>query len=1091
MFDATAIVALVLVYMGILFVIARWGESKRGAKYSQSAVVYSLALAVYCTSWTFYGSVGKAATSGILFLAIYLGPTLGALFAWTVLRKCVRLKERFRITSIADAISSRYDKSMALATIATLVAVVGTVPYIALQIKAIDTSFSLIVSESGGGLSTWIRENHILVIMGATVLFTILFGLRKLDPTERHQGMLLALAAECGIKLIAFLAAGIFVTFFLFDGPVDLFERVEAARASGAWNDPPSPSFVTWTTFMILAMSAILFLPRQFHTSVVECSDEKHVRTAQFGLPLFLITINLFVIPIALAGQLMGYPVQQADSYVLRLPLDHGPSWLGMLVFFGGFSAALGMIIVSSITTSIMTTNHFLLPIFERVPALRVLRRSLLQCRWVVVALFVSAGYAFSATVGDSYMLVNMGMMSFAAVLQFAPPLLLGLCWRKANRVGATWGLSLGALTWFYTLLLPSFAKSGWIPVEFIELGPLGWAFLRPEALFGLEGLDTLSHAVFWSMLFNVGGLVVGSLVHKPKANEEANAEAFVDALGATSDFRSRSNENATVEVATKRTILQKILSIYMRAEEAEHEVQLCFDRANLTDRDRISVMELADLQQQVEKSLAGILGASGAGHALEAAGFFTDAETEALSKELSGLLADLRLSPVELRRRIDYFQIRESVMQEYADRLEETVQSRTKELEQVRDALLAANDGLKEAKEVAETANRSKSAFLANMSHEIRTPMTAILGYADLLADHDPTDQVDHDRCVSTIRRNGEHLLAIINDVLDLSKLEAEKMSVEATWVDPRSLVEDVVDLFRAKAAEKQIEFAAQVDSDAPECWPTDPTRLRQVLANLVSNSIKFTDSGRVTVRLLREPGSSDLLRFEVEDTGVGMSSEQAKRVFQPFEQADVSTSRRFGGTGLGLTISHRLVELLGGAFSVESAAGQGTTFGFTVGQLEAGEKSDRKPESAAKPTPAEPEPTDTTPRRVLLVEDGADNRRLIGHLLRKAGHHVELAENGVEGIDAYRAAVREERPFDLILMDMQMPILDGYDATRQLRDSGAELPIIALTAHAMEGDRNRCLQAGCTDYLAKPIDRADLLRKVARSNWREQESA
>ncbi len=407
----------------------------------------------------------------------------------------VRIKATHHITSIADFISARHNKSQSVAALATIIALVGTTPYIALQFKAIISTFA-IITDPAERMTSWTAAHVGPVVAGLMCVFTIILGIRRLDATERHPGLVMAVAVECLVKLVAFLAAGIFVTYFMFGGFSNVFSHIPEDMAAGlvkVWTaDQSSP--VMWMTYLILAMSAIMFLPRQFHVSVVENFDEKHIRTALWLFPLYMLLINIFVFPIAISGLLKGYQVQQADTYVLRLPLDAGQRWLSLLVFIGGGSAATGMIMISSITVSTMITNHLLLPVVGWIPALGFLRRNLLKCRWVAVAGVILIGYWFERQVGESYMLVNIGMISFAAAFQFAPAILFGIFWRRGNESGALLGLSAGFLVWFYTLLVPAFVRSGWIADTLLENGPWGIEFLRPEQLFGLSNLDPLPH---------------------------------------------------------------------------------------------------------------------------------------------------------------------------------------------------------------------------------------------------------------------------------------------------------------------------------------------------------------------------------------------------------------------------------------------------------------------------------------------------------------------------------------------------------------------------------------------------------------------
>lgn len=699
MLTGLGVISIFCLYMGLLFWLALKAERMGAAGHSlvNNPHVYALSLGVYCSSWTYYGSVGLAANHGMLFLAIYLGPTMAAVFFPAVLRRMVRLKTSRRITSVADFICARYEKSEPLAALVTVIALVGTVPYVALQIKAFLSTFALIANPSGGEPG-WVSTHAGPVMVGLMIVFTIAFGVRRLDPTERHEGMVMAVAAESMVKLVAFLAAGLFVVYFLFNGLDDIFGRIAASPELSrlAESQGESFSFLTWGAYLVLAANAIFLLPRQFHIAVVENQSERHIKKAMWMLPLYLFLINLFVYPVAMAGLLKGYPMAQADTFVLLLPQGQGSPALALLVFIGGFSAATGMILISSMAMSTMISNHLLLPLVDWFPQLRFLERHLLHARWLAVGGFILMGYMFERVVGERFMLANIGMISFAAILQLAPATFGGLFWREGNRRGAIWGLTAGFLVWAYTLLLPVFDSGGWFGPDLLKHGPFGLSFLRPHAIFGLEGMDPVTHCVFWSLCVNLGLYILGSLWEQPSQECQSHARAFVDVMSGSSLFAGFGRSKPHIPLSDKRRAIEKLLSRYFGSQKAAALTAQAFDQVGLTGRKLASITKLAELYDEVERILGGSIGAATAHRVLSRADLFTPFEAKELRDLYAEILANLRARPEDLKRRIDFYQEREALIKVHAQELEEKVAELERQMLMRREA----EDQLRESEE-------------------------------------------------------------------------------------------------------------------------------------------------------------------------------------------------------------------------------------------------------------------------------------------------------------------------------------------------------------------------------------------------------
>ncbi len=523
MLSSNLLLAVCLSYVGLLFLVAfaaeRRARAGRGG-WTRSPLVYTLSLSIYCTGWTFYGAVGYAARSGLEFVTIYLGPTVLMIGWWAIVRKLVRIGRSQRITSIADLISSRYGKSTFLGVLVTLLAVAGTTPYIALQLQSVALAFG--VFSGGDGVSTG------LWVAGGLALFTILFGTRTLDANERHHGVVIAIAVEAVVKLVALLAVGVYVTWGLADGPSDTLARI-AASPIAEWRMEPA----RWAVLTFLSGAAFLCLPRMFQVLVVENADERHLATAGWAFPLYLLMISLFVVPIAVAGLAVAPAGSNPDLYVLTVPLSQGREGLAMLSFLGGFSAATSMVIVAAIALSTMVSNHVVMPVWlwARQGGATVsgdVRHVLILSRRIAIVGVLGLGWLYYRFSGGSAALASIGLIAFLGVAQVLPALLGGIFWRGATRVGAGLGVAIGFALWLYTLFLPSLGPGVVLPAAVLAEGPWGIAALRPQALAGMAGVDPLVHAVFWSLSLNMLAFVTGSLLSFPRPLERLQGATFV-----------------------------------------------------------------------------------------------------------------------------------------------------------------------------------------------------------------------------------------------------------------------------------------------------------------------------------------------------------------------------------------------------------------------------------------------------------------------------------------------------------------------------------------------------------------------------------
>jgi Na+/proline symporter/signal transduction histidine kinase len=904
MLTGIAIVTVSLLYLSLLFAIAYVGDRRadQGRSIIASPYIYALSIAVYCTAWTFYGSVGRAASGGVGFLPIYLGPTLVFVLGWFLIRKIIRISKINRITSIADFIASRYGKSYYLGGLVTIIAVVGIMPYISLQLKAISTSFTVllhypaIVMPTNLGSIPVLHDTalYVALIMAA---FAILFGTRHIDASERHEGMVAAIAFESVVKAAAFVAVGVFVTYKLYGGFGDVFTHAAADPAlqklftlSAAGGDPG------WIAVILLSMAAIIVLPRQFQVLVVENVDERHVRKAIWLFPLYLFVINLFVLPIAFGGLLEfpGHSVN-ADTFVLALPMKEHHQAIALFVFIGGLSAATGMIVVDTIALATMVSNDLVMPILLRFGHLYLSQRKdltgvvrAIRCGAIVFVILL--GYAYVRLIGESYALVSIGLMSFVAAAQFVPPLIGGILWKSATKPGAFAGLSAGFLVWIYTLLLPSFARSGWISADFLQNGPWGLDLLNPHRLLGLEGLDPVAHALFWTMVFNIGLYVAVSLVTTQSMIERSQAVQFVDVFKRTAEGARIWRGSATI--GDLRRLMNRFIG--------EVSTQLAWRRFELEKGRRLDDAHAADaaIVQHAERQLAGAIGAASARIMI----------ASVLREEMHDI--------DEVMQILD----EASQLVVYSRQLEE----KSRELEAASAELRAVNEQLKEL-------DKLKDDFVSTVSHELRTPLTSIRSFSEIVHDNPDLDDDQRQEFLGLIVQESERLTRLINAVLDLAKMEAGKAEWHMQVIAPNQVIASALAALAGLVAKNpRISLETRIADDLPPVF-VDADRLTQVLVNLISNAVKFCnrDEGLVVIAARTEAGG---LRVDVTDNGIGIAKTDHKKIFERFQQVGDTLIDKPQGTGLGLPICLHILERFGGKIWVKSDIGKGATFSFHI---------------------------------------------------------------------------------------------------------------------------------------------------------------
>ncbi|MFY0691863.1 MAG: sodium:solute symporter [Paracoccaceae bacterium] len=866
-----------IAYVVLLFGIAAFADrrARRGqTRWLRSPLTYTLSLSVYCTAWTFYGAVGSAARSGLEYLTIYLGPTLVFLGWWWLLRKLVRIGRAERITSIADLISSRYGKSSSLAVVVTLLAVVGSTPYIALQLQSVTLSFAVFADLSvAPGASGWqeadLNQTAFFVAVGLAI-FTVLFGTRNLDANERHHGVVTAIAVEAVVKLVALLAVGVFVVWGIGGGLADTLRQIETSPVA-TWQ----PDAGRWVGMTFLSAAAIICLPRMFQVMVVENEDERHLSVASWAFPLYLLAMSLFVVPIAVVGLAVLPEGSNPDLFVLTLPLALDQSNLAVLAFLGGFSSATSMVIVVAIALSTMVSNHIVIPLWLAMQSQRAtisgdVRNVVILSRRLSIGAILALGYTYYRITGGTAALSSIGLVAFVGVAQILPALIGALFWRGASRRGAMAGVVTGFVIWGYTLFIPAI---GLLPDTILQQGLFGLGILRPQELFGLAGMDPLVHATFWSILLNTLAFVMVSLISFPTPLERLQGASFVNVFD-----RSASASGWTGGQAGSEDLLvmaQRLLG----GREAQELFQ---DAAHGQGKLGYLPDPTPEFVDRLERELAGSVGAATA-HAM----------VGQINGQSSVSVEDLLAVADESAQ-----------MLEYSSALE----AKSAELEKTALQLREANTKLTEL-------SLQKDAFLSQVSHELRTPMTSIRSFSEFLMEGDLAVK-DRTRYSNIIHDESIRLTRLLDDLLDLSVLENGQVVLNTQ----RAELRDLLDRAEASAGvndregEKPRLRIRRTRADEAIELDTDTDRLTQVFINLISNAQKYCMAEApqltITVRAQNETVEIDFI-----DNGDGIPERQQALIFEKFSR--LSDQAAAGSAGLGLAISREIMQRLGGTIA------------------------------------------------------------------------------------------------------------------------------------------------------------------------------
>lgn len=877
------VLVIAVAYLLALFFLAFQSE-KYFARFSNNGIVYALSLMVYCTAWTFYGSVGYASTNGINFLAIYTGPLITIPFWWIILRKMVRVTKTMRISSIADFISIRYGKNGRLGTLVAVACFVGVIPYIALQLKAIDNSVSIISEQIS-------FDSSIFIVILLTV-FAILFGARNVDANQRKPGLISAIAFESLVKLFAFLSVGVFAVYGLFNGWFDLFsqaaEKLDMNQLSTLSGDG---DFADWFFISLVSAIAFLLLPRQFQVGSVEAGKEEHILTAMRVAPIYLLLINLFVVPIAFAGLILS-PEANSDFQVLSLPLLSGNGLLAMFVFLGGFSAATSMILVSTTALSTMMSNYVFIPLILKSKKEEAAERTdyhniLLFWRRISIVIIMLLAFSYFKFLTSKESLVSIGIISFIAVAQLAPAFFGGLYWKRANNKAATVAIIAGLAIWFLFLVLPNIA---------LELSDVfnNQIFNAPNnAVFAITehmGLSRTSASIIISLMVNVLLYVYFSLASSQSAKEVNQAELFVDIYKYSKSYDSSVAWRGTAYFPDIKSLLNQFIG-----KDRTDAVLDRYARRHGIDWDANPKVD-ARVISYAERVLTGIIGPSSARIMV----------SNVVEEEEIGLNDVLNI-------------LQES---QEALRLNRELQLKSQQLAKATEKLTSANAKLQEFSDL-------KNEFLYTVTHELRTPITSIRAMAELLEDHAEMPNEERAQFVGNIIYEAERMTKLISNVLDLEKFESGNQQLERAALDLKALIKEEIQALNPLIGNRNINVKTEINSSLEPVF-ADEERIRQVITNLLSNAVKYCDQNEGLI-LITAYCQDDYVKVNVSNNGSGIKQEDISNIFDKFYQVKHQSVKKPTGHGLGLAICKNIIEMHKGKIGVELAYGM-VRFSFSL---------------------------------------------------------------------------------------------------------------------------------------------------------------
>ena len=881
-----------MAYLALLFFLAFWVEKKEDNKLLNNPYVYVLSLAIYCTAWTYYGSVGSASQSGISFLAIYLGPVI-ALPLWiVVMRKIIRISKQHKISSIADFISLRYGNNRPLGALVTITCLLAVIPYISLQLKAVSETFAL-VSSKNSYTSVGILDDSTFYIALLIAIFVAFFGTQSTDASQGKRGIMATIAIESILKLSFFLVIGIFVVYVLFNGTTDLYQKAALTE-----NFKQLTSFggldngFNWMFTICLSFFAIFLLPRQFHVAVVENRDINHLRKAIWLFPLYLLLFNVFVIFIAWAGNLSLPATVNHDYYTLLLPIQNGNTGLALMVFMGGFSAVISMIVVSTLALSTMVSNNIIIPygFIKKLVASDPDEnaKNIKNMRRIAIFLLIIVAYFFYIRFSNQLSLFSIGLVSFVVIAQLAPSFFLGLFWRRGTAKAAKTGIMVGLLIVSYTLLLPMVINAVSPEATITEDGLFGYWWLKPSQLFGLEFLSAESNAFLWSISFNSLSFVGLSLLTKGNYRERNYAEMFVH-----HENYENLQEGAFVWKGEAYVAdIQRLLNRFLGEKRTQRALTIFNKKYNISQDEEKADSRLINFS---EKLLTGSIGSASA------------------KILLSSVAKEKPISLVEVLNILE-----ENKETKATNKL---LVEKSKELSQMAAKLQFANEELRQQ-------DKLKDEFLDTVAHELKTPITSIKAASEVLDDEEMPSEL-RQQFLENIGKDTDRLAKLIHNILDLEKLSSARTELNIKSSAISATIKKAILGIERIAAQRGIQVEFTEDQTVNALYDED--RILQVLTNLLSNSLKFTEAEKGIIRVQLEASETNVT-VAVEDNGKGIPKEDHNYIFEKFYQSKNQNTKKPQGSGFGLAICKQIVESHQGEIWADRNFRKGARLVFTI---------------------------------------------------------------------------------------------------------------------------------------------------------------